>query len=233
MSATKKVVVLSCEHGGNAVPDSYKTLFEGAEEVLKTHRGYDLGALDLFCAIKSNDIFHSQAATISRLLVDVNRSHHRRTLFSEFTKALSCEEKKRILSDYYDAYRQPFAKKVFDLWSQNKTVLHLSVHSFTPELNGHVRQTDFGILYHPGRIEEKQFALLWKKQLKNRLPHCRVRFNYPFCGKPDGFVRYFRDREEEKYLGIEFEMNQKYAGNQEVYKHVVSAFNAALYAWRK
>jgi len=38
-------LVLTCEHGGNRVPAAYRALFEGAEALLATHAGYDIGAL--------------------------------------------------------------------------------------------------------------------------------------------------------------------------------------------
>ena len=40
-------IVLTCEHGGNDIPETYKKLFPN-DDLLKTHRGYDIGALDLF-----------------------------------------------------------------------------------------------------------------------------------------------------------------------------------------
>nr|WP_321451963.1 N-formylglutamate amidohydrolase [uncultured Carboxylicivirga sp.] len=221
-------VVLSCEHAVNTVPEKYKYLFQGAEKILQTHRGYDLGALELFKMLQNSDVAFSQSTTVSRLLIDINRSLYRRTLFSEFTKPLNQSAKDEILEEYYYGFRRPFEEKIYQLWNQNHTVLHLSVHSFTPELNGEIRQTDLGILYHPGRPQEKQFAKIWKQELLKLLPEFRVRFNYPYKGKPDGHVRYFRDREEEKYLGLEFEMNQKYAENSQVHKKIAKAFGSSV-----
>lgn len=231
MKESERVIVLSCEHGGNEVPERYKDLFQNADENLKSHRGYDIGALELFELIENDYVVYKQYATTTRLLVDVNRSLYRRTLFSEYTKCLPNKEKKLILEHYYYAFRRSFEEKMASLWRQGKSVLHLSVHSFTPSLNGEIRQTDFGILYNPERAEEKVFAQLWKAELNRLLPDYRVRFNYPFRGKPDGHVRYFRDREKEKYLGIEFEMNQKYAGDTNLKVSIAKSFNSAVNTW--
>jgi len=228
MKESKLAVVLSCEHGGNDIPKHYASLFEKDKNVLRTHRGYDIGALDLFKCFKNGQVVYSQFATTSRLVVDINRSLHRKSLFSEFTKALPAPEKANILREIYYAFRNPFKQKVYSFWEQDRTVLHLSVHSFTPELNGAIRQTDFGILYHPGRPREKHFAKVWKSKIEKVLPGFRTRFNYPFQGKPDGHVRYFRDIEREKYLGIEFEMNQKYAGDKSICEKLGVAFKQAI-----
>lgn len=228
---TRKAVVLSCEHASNNIPSHLKKVFTKAEEALQTHRAFDLGALELFELMNSGYIAHKKSATVSRLLVDVNRSLYRRTLFSEFTKHLTKVEKEQILNDYYYTFRDSFEREVRNLWQQDKIVLHLSVHSFTPNLKGEIRHTDFGILYNPERKEEKFFAKMWKTELNKLLPDYRVRFNYPFRGKPDGFVRHFRDMESENYLGIEFEMNQKFAGDLEVKKRIALSLNRVIDNW--
>jgi len=40
----RRLVVVTCEHGGNAIPKRWAALFRGKEGVLRTHRGYDIGA---------------------------------------------------------------------------------------------------------------------------------------------------------------------------------------------
>lgn len=226
-------IVLSCEHAVNTIPKEYQRFFIGAEKVLQSHRGFDLGALKLYKELKNLDVTYSQSATVGRLLVDVNRSLYRRTLFSEFVKPLSKSIKQQILNDYYYAFRRPFEAKINELWEQGHMVLHLSVHSFTPNLNGVIRHTDFGILYHPGRSNEKDFAKLWKQAINEVLPEYRVRFNYPYSGRPDGHVRYFRDREEERYMGLEFEMNQKYARDKTVIQGISRAYQLATRQYTK
>jgi predicted N-formylglutamate amidohydrolase len=221
---------LSCEHGGNQIPADYKPLFEGDKEVLYTHRGWDRGALSLYNLFEKElkPTFAISSETC-RLMVDLNRSLHRRTLFSEWTKPLPREQKQRILDDYYFPYRHTFIDALKKSIDQHNRVLHLSVHSFTPVLNGVVRQTDIGILYHPGRPWEKAFAAQWKASLAKYLPQMRVRFNYPYLGKPDGHVAYHRKMYPDAlYAGIELELNCKYAFDSAVYEGIVKAFADVL-----
>lgn len=224
-------VVLSCEHGGNEVPKEYQYLFQNSQDILKTHRAYDIGAADLTRSFVYDEVSHCQVATTTRLLVDINRSLYRRTLFSEFTKHLLREEKEKILIDYYYAFRRPFEQKVRAFWNEKIKVLHVSVHSFTPELNGQVRQTDCGILYHPGREKEKVFAKMWQQEIHKLMPDFRVRFNYPYSGKPDGHVRHYRDIETLNYLGIEFELNQMHANNSWVKEKLSQSFKNVSKTW--
>jgi predicted N-formylglutamate amidohydrolase len=221
---------LSCEHGGNRIPIELEKLFEGAVEIMDTHRGRDLGALPLFRLFEKElcPIFAISSETC-RLVVDLNRSLHRRSLFSEWTKPLSREQKQRILDEHYFPYRQAFIDALKKSINQNHRVLHLSVHSFTPILNGVVRQTDIGILYHPGRPWEKAFAAQWKASLAKHLPQMRVRFNYPYLGKPDGHVAYHRKMYADTlYAGIELELNSKYAFDNAVYDGIVKALADVL-----
>lgn len=38
-------IIVTCEHGGNTVPARFRTLFNGRERLLNSHRGYDRYAL--------------------------------------------------------------------------------------------------------------------------------------------------------------------------------------------
>jgi len=67
-------IVLSCEHAGHRVPAAYRALFRGHASVLKSHRGWDPGALDLARAIVVACNAPLLANTTSRLIVECNRS---------------------------------------------------------------------------------------------------------------------------------------------------------------
>ena len=91
-------------------------------------------------------------------------------------------------------------------------MLHLSIHSFTPTLNGENRNAEIGILYDPKQAEEKSFAATWKEQLQLNLPEYNVRFNYPYLGTADGFTTYLRKKFPINYSGLELEINNKLSG---------------------
>ncbi len=94
--------------------------------------------------------------------------------------------------------------------ASGKRVIHLSSHSFTPELDGIVRAADVGLLYDPARAGEAALCREWRACLKSREPSLRVRRNYPYTGKSDGFAAYLRDRfGADEYIGIELEINQR------------------------
>ncbi|WP_313791462.1 N-formylglutamate amidohydrolase [Lacinutrix neustonica] len=178
--------------------------------MLHSHKGYDLGALDLFYYLQPLATYSNYSET-SRLLIELNRSLHHQSLFSEFTKSLTLEAKKAIIKDHYNPYRNTVETHIKELLKNNRKVLHLSIHSFTPVLNNMVRPCDIGLLYDASRPNEKQLALKLKQAITVINPHWRIRFNYPYLGKADGFTTYLRKQTPEEYIGLEIEINQKFS----------------------
>lgn len=203
-------IVLTCEHGGNEIPENQHYLFSSNQQVLHTHKGLDLGALDLYNQLKPLADF-SLFSTTSRLLIELNRSLHHKNLFSEFSKTLSTSEKKALIDSYYLVYRNSVENSIRNYIKEDHEVLHISVHSFTPILNAVERNCDIGLLYDSSHKNEKDFSHQFKKELLQQNEHLNVRYNYPYLGKMDGFTTYLRKQFPSNYIGIEIEVNQKYA----------------------
>ncbi len=202
-------LVLTCEHAFNDIPVEYQYLFRKKLAILKSHRGYDPGAFDLFKTLEKLAHF-SKYQSIGRLLIETNRSQRHRNLFSEFSKELDKKEKCAILQKYYYSYRNEIEAVIHDFLSNGETVLHLSIHSFTPILNAEQRNCDLGLLYDPKREAEKELCLKFKKNILLENDGLSIRMNYPYLGKADGFTTYLRKKFKNNYRGIELEVNQKW-----------------------
>ncbi|WP_242928156.1 N-formylglutamate amidohydrolase [Pontibacter vulgaris] len=227
-------LLLTCEHGGNRIPEKYTSLFLGKEDLLNSHQGWDPGALDLYFELE--DLAdESIYAETSRLLVELNRSLHHPKLFSVATKPLPIQEKASIIQHYYQPYRQQVEEMVDRLLAAGNQVLHLSVHSFTPVLDGEERNADIGLLFDPVRKQEQLFCKQWKQQLKHLANELRVRFNYPYQGKADGLTTYLRKKYSPvKYSGIELEVNQKFPlGHDQDWKQLKQTIKTSLAALLK
>jgi predicted N-formylglutamate amidohydrolase len=202
--------VITCEHGGNRIPAPYDTLFQEEQILLDSHRGYDAGALLMAEELAASCDGALVTATVSRLLVDLNRSVGHPQLFSATTRRLPQRVREEILAQYYRPYRAQVEALVSRAVSGGKRVIHISSHSFTPELDGKVRDADVGLLYHPGRHGEVQLCVHWQATLARLAPALRVRRNYPYAGKSDGLTAYLRQRfAPTAYIGIELEVNQR------------------------
>lgn len=209
MARTNHLLV-TCEHGGNRIPPRYRAWFAGFDAMLLTHRGYDPGALALareLASILSAPLFVS---TTSRLLVDLNRSIGHPKLYSEATRCAPAAVRREILERHYLPYRNEVEAHVADAIASGSRVIHIASHSFTPVLDGEIRNADIGLLYDPGRAGELELCRLWQDRIKACAPELKVRRNYPYTGKSDGFTAYLRRRfPADGYVGVEIEINQR------------------------
>ena len=204
-------LVITCEHGGNRIPGPYSDLFTDHQALLDSHRGFDPGALSMAKALATAFAAPLVTATVSRLLVDLNRSIGHPHLYFESIRNEPAEIRQRILKHYYQPYRAHAEHLVKQAIADHGQVIHLSSHSFTPELHGKVRDVDIGLLYDPSRPSEVDLCERWKAALKVCAPGLKVRRNYPYAGKGDGLTAWFRRRLPPSiYVGIELEINQKY-----------------------
>ncbi len=215
-------IVVSCEHAKNDVPKEYAQVITGHTSLLPTHRGYDIGVEFVARRLAKRLQAPFVSFPVSRLLIDPNRSVSSTSLF---VLPLAAQIKNELLMRYYFPYRDRLQHALEYAFP----VLHLSLHSFTPELFGKERKADIGLLYDPARKREKKLCAEMREQL--RAEH-RVRLNYPYQGRSDGLTTYFRKCYGElKYLGVEIEINQKLLGhkNVEIVNELVEAIRTVVW----
>jgi len=230
-------LMITCEHASNALPDFVLRAFRDRnmneasrlgvdtcdaygipDEVLASHRGYDIGAFNIFSNLvkRLKPDFHC-SGRFSRLVVDLNRSSTNKSFFSEYTSKLPDSIKQHMLN-LWKKYRDKVEKFVSSVISESEIehqeetpvkVIHLGIHSFTPVLNGIERIADVGILYDPSRPAETRIADILIKNIHERAPWLRVRRNYPYFGKTDGLTTTLRQKFGTAYAGLEIEINQK------------------------
>ncbi len=215
MRAKPLRLIITCEHGGNRLPKDFAGLFHKQDALLDSHRAYDEGALELARQLAHRlgaPLFFSR---VTRLLVDLNRSPHNPARFSEITRRLGKDDRTAIERLYYEPYRNNVQSAFRKCIEEGGRAVHVSVHTFTPVLRGKMRHADIGFLYDPSRKREAAFCVSWQQTLRELQPELRIRRNYPYRGKSDGFTAHLRGLfPEYSYLGIELEVNQKIPGYQ-------------------
>lgn len=227
-------VLLTCEHGGNQVPVKYRKHFRPYRELLQTHRGWDPGTKQLGERWQKALNCELRLATITRLLVDLNRSSYHRSVFSEVTRDLPVDERLSLLASYHTPHRTGVQSAIAREIEQGIRVLHIGIHSFTPVLAGVVRTADIGLLYDPARTWEATTARQWRQLLKLSEAAPRVRMNYPYLGTSDGLTTFLRTQfPSDRYAGIEIEVNQQFPMSggkawQAIQKACISSFERLL-----
>ena len=211
-------LMLTCEHASNRLPAAFKKFVP--VDVQQTHRAYDIGALQVFRKlVKFAKPEFSCEGKFSRLFVDLNRTITNKSAFSDYLR--DNENAKAAATAYWKEYRENVEKFVAKNIGASKKgakkngkegadIVHLGIHSFTPALNGKVRNADIGILYDPTRPQERAYANVIRDEIKRLYPHMKVRFNYPYKGSSDGLTTSLRKKDGPRYVGIEIEINQKF-----------------------
>ncbi len=177
-------IVLTCEHASCAIPLEYDALGLGHDEIAD-HIGWDIGAADLTATLAASLDAAAVFSSVSRLLIDCNRSLLDHDLIVEHThgvhvpgnQRLDADERARRLRDYYD----PYHVAIDALLQRHGAANLLSVHSFTPELNGRERRFDVGVLYDE---YERDARHVGEHIAESGL---RVRYNQPYSGL-DGLI---------------------------------------------
>ncbi|MCA9050826.1 MAG: N-formylglutamate amidohydrolase [Planctomycetaceae bacterium] len=226
-------ILVTCEHGGNDVPPQYADLFrcDAAAAALDSHRGWDPGSLMMARCLAETFRGAFYYSTVTRLLVELNRSLWHPHLFSEFSKPLNEKARLALLDDQWHPYRTQVEKHIANSIAANRQVLHLSVHSFTPVFDGRLRTTDIGLLYAPSRPTETRFCRVWQTTLQKVEPSLTVHRNAPYKGVADGFVTWLRRHySDDQYIGIELEVNQRFTATESVpdWKKMTSIVNSSL-----
>lgn len=222
-------ILITCEHGGNRIPRNYAPLFRHHRALLKTHEGYDRGALALAKTLARLTAADLVYAVTSRLLIELNRSPGHPKFFSAATANAPREIQQEIARRYYRPYRRRVEQRAASATDVNRQLIHVSAHTFTPVLNGKTREADIGLLYDPKRTSEVDFCATWAHALAIELPNARVRRNYPYKGVSDGLTTFLRSRfGADDYIGVELEVNQKHVSDGRAWRNYRSAIGRAL-----
>src|SRR2546423_8130650 len=163
-------VLVTCEHGGNRVPQRYRRWFEGRAALLASHRGHDPGALAMARTLTAALHARLIATTISRLVVELNRSAHNPRVLSRIMRRAPASVRQEILERYYHPYHAAVEADVARAVARGARVLHIGSHSFTPVLDGKVRTAAIGRPYHPARPGQVALCPPWLAALRARPP---------------------------------------------------------------
>ncbi|MFY7697626.1 MAG: N-formylglutamate amidohydrolase [Legionella sp.] len=210
------ILIMSCEHASNIIPEEYQHLFLDDLPVLASHRTWDKSAQEITSYLSQLFECDYVLTRISHLIIDCNRSLAHNDCFSAYSRHLSEKDKQHLIDEFYLPYRQHVEKLIRKQIDNGNQVLHLSIHSFIPELNGKVRNAAIGLLYDSSRHGEQEVARLWCGLLSAQKPAYRVRKNYPYRSHSNGLISSLRRKFcEEDYLGLEIECNQAITENTE------------------
>lgn len=214
--------LVTCEHASPSIPPEWRGQLETYCAASDTHRVWDPGAPEIAAHLAK--LLHAPLliGEHTRLLVDLNRTVGHPELFAPVLRELPETRQTAILTRHYYPFRYRAIRQLEQWLAEKRPVVHLSVHSFTPVLDGETRAAGFGLLFDPSHPPERALATVWLHCLKTAMPEIVTRENEPYPGVADGHCTSLRRcyGMALPYLGFELEFNQA----------LPLAENAGLYA---
>jgi predicted N-formylglutamate amidohydrolase len=147
-------VLFVCDHASRVVPRALGLL--GLDEsLLMRHIGWDIGAAEVTRGLAARFDAPAVLCGYSRLVVDCNRRLEDASAMPATSdgvavpgnRALSADARRRRAAAIYHPYHAGVAGRLDAFAAERRVPALLSIHSFTPVMNGFVRPWHVGILW--------------------------------------------------------------------------------------
>lgn len=203
-------LVLSCEHASWTSPPGVD-LGVGLE-VLQSQAGWDHGAFDIASRLSEAVGIPVHAGAFTRMFVDLNRPIDHADVIPTVcygqpvpaNEHLSDGDRRARIDMFHTPYWQAIRRDVHARLIDSDGCLHLSSHSFAPELDPQNRTYDVGVLYDPTHAYEADLAERLMFELRGA--GINVRANQPYSGTGPAVCTTLREElAGKRYAGIEIE----------------------------
>lgn len=172
-------LLLVCEHAGQAIPEKLKRL--GISRVdLDSHIGWDIGAEAVTRGIAQALGAPAVIQRYSRLVIDCNRPSGAPDEIPETSDGVAMPGNRRLEPNARKARRQeifePFHQTVSTYFELHARRIVLSIHSFTPQLDGVYRPWEVGFLFR----KDSETSRYLGKSLHEMHPDLTIGMNEPY-----------------------------------------------------
>jgi predicted N-formylglutamate amidohydrolase len=204
-------LVIVCDHASNAVPRSLKRLGLGTK-TLRQHIAWDPGTADIGRYLSRNLRAPLVLANYSRLVVDLNRGEEHPDCMRDVSdhvsipgnRRLSRQHKTMRLDEIYWPYHTEITRRLDAVLARGEVPLLLSLHSFTPQMDGQHRPWHIGVMWN----RQRQLSRRLVAQLRRDNPALVIGENEPYSLQGDAGGKNTIERHAESrglpYLIVEF-----------------------------
>jgi len=223
--------LFTCEHASNRVPAPLTTA-DADRQWLESHWGWDIGIPPMARAMLERLGGSAVLARFSRLVCDPNRRPDAETLIRthihdeplSFNRGLHAGERQRRLDALHGPYHGAVHAEATRLAPADP--LLLSLHSFTPELDGAVRPMELGVLFHEWEPQARD--------LRDRLAGAgfSVALNEPYSGRGGLIYAIRRHGLTHDRVFLELEVRQDLLADEGRARQVGARVAEALAGWR-
>jgi predicted N-formylglutamate amidohydrolase len=150
--------LFSCEHATCAVPEAYRELFRGEEDVVESGEGWEPGSLNLAQAFSMKFRTPLVHGDVTRLLIDLEKDGDER--WSRFALKLPEATRAKVADRHERPFRAQLLQRIAEDLRRHASVLHVIVHT-SAEIDGRVR------LETPAEVPLAQaIASAWRNQMR-------------------------------------------------------------------
>ena len=180
-------VVLIADHAGRAIPQALGTLGLGPAELAR-HIAWDIGIADVTRRLAKRLDAPAALAGYSRLVIDCNRKLGNPTSMAQESdgvdvpgnRGLSPAQRAQRVAALFTPYHDAITGVIESRRRAGLVPALVSMHSFTPVMNGFERPWHVGILWN----RDPRLPLLLLKRLAAE-PGIRVGDNEPYSGREE------------------------------------------------
>lgn len=212
--------VIVCDHAGKRIPKTLQKTFGVSKAHLEKHFAIDIGAEDVARRVARKLGFPAVIAQYSRLVLDLNRSLTHPGLMTPLTDpipekgayrrvpvpgntGLTKAQRQARIDALFWPYQDAVGAEMKKAKKRAKAPLLLSIHSFTPDMDGTPRPWEIGVLWNT----EKKLARALIENLRKR-KGAAIGENQPYSMKDSRFKGSTLHRHGEKpgvpHLLVEF-----------------------------
>ena len=188
----KAQCLIVCDHASNRIPEALGTLGLSKKDREK-HIAWDPGTEIIGRYLSEQLDAPAFFSTFSRIVVDVNRGANSPECMREVydhvpvpgNVNLSRAEKKQRIDEIFNPYHKNLAAQVQRFLKKKRVPMIISVHSFTPEIDGYRRPWHIGILWN----KEDDIAVKLVDNLRAQNPTMIVGENEPYSLKAENLAK--------------------------------------------
>ncbi len=120
-------LLFSCENATCAIPEAYRELFKGAEEIVTSPQGWDPGALNLAQSFSMHFRTPLVHGLHTRLLIDMDADGDAR--WSRYSKNIPAAGKQKLIDREETSYRCTLRQRIEEDLRRHPATLHLMVRT--------------------------------------------------------------------------------------------------------
>jgi predicted N-formylglutamate amidohydrolase len=184
--------LIVCDHASNRVPKALGGMGI-AKKDLQKHIAWDPGTEEIGRQLSRMLGAPAVLASYSRLVVDLNRGPNSpecmRKVYDHIdipaNRGLSAAQRKARLETFFWPYHAEVDKRIQGFLAKGIVPVIISLHSFTPEIDGFKRPWHIGVLWN----KEAGIARQLVENLRARNPRMKVGENEPYSLKAKNVVK--------------------------------------------